>query len=72
VSVQEKYLKASEVRAKISRAEYANGLQIFDNWIIIEDNYIKAQKSYVNAQAEMLIAEAAWVMARGGDLGYEQ
>ncbi len=72
VGVQEKYLKASEVRAKISRAEYANGLQIFDNWIIIEDNYIKAQKSYVNAQAEMLIAEAAWVMARGGDLGYEQ
>lgn len=71
VEVQKRYLKAAEVRAKISRAEYANGLLIFDNWIIIEDNYVRAQKSYVEAQAELLIAEAEWIKAKGGALDYE-
>ena len=63
--VQKKYLKADEVRAKIARSQYANGLLIFDNWIIIEDNYVRSQKAYVNAQANMLVAEAAWIQARG-------
>lgn len=63
--VQKKYLKADEVRAKIARAQYANGLLIFDNWIIIEDNYVRSQKAYVNAQADMMIAEAEWIRAKG-------
>jgi outer membrane protein TolC len=69
--VQKKYLKADEVRAKIGRAQYANGLLIFDNWIIIEDNYVKSQKAYVSAQADMMIAEASWMKARGEALGNE-
>lgn len=69
--VQKKYMEADEVRAKIARAQYANGLLIFDNWIIIEDNYVRSQKAYVNAQAEMMIAEANWKRARGEALGYE-
>jgi outer membrane protein TolC len=71
VSVQGKYLKADEVRAKIGRAQYANGLLIFDNWIIIENNYVNSQKAYVNAEANMLLAEAQWIRAKGGDLNYE-
>ncbi len=63
--VQKKYLAADEVRAKIARAQYANGLLIFDNWIIIENNYVRSQIAYVNAEADMLIAEAAWIRARG-------
>ncbi|MFH1829852.1 MAG: TolC family protein [Pseudomonadota bacterium] len=63
--VQKKYLTANEIRAKIGRAQYANGLLIFDNWIIIEDNYVRSQKAYVEAAAEMMIAEAEWVRARG-------
>jgi outer membrane protein TolC len=70
-SVQKKYLAADEVRAKIARAQYANGLLIFDNWIIIEDNYVRSQKAYVRAQADMMIAEANWKRARGEALGYE-
>ncbi|MBN1283011.1 MAG: TolC family protein [Proteobacteria bacterium] len=70
-SVQEKFLKADETRAKVARAQYANGLLIFDNWIIIEDNYVRSQKSYVAAQAAMLIAEAAWIKARGEALDDE-
>jgi len=70
-NVQRKYLKANDVRAKIARAQYANGLLIFDNWIIIEDNYVRSQKAYVEAGAEMMIAEAVWVRARGETLSYE-
>ncbi|MBT3180991.1 MAG: TolC family protein [Deltaproteobacteria bacterium] len=69
--VRNKYLKADEVRAKISRAQYANGLLIFDNWIIIEDNYVRSQKSNVEAEANMLIAEAEWIRAKGETLNYE-
>jgi len=69
--VQKKYLEADEVRAKIARAQYANGLLIFDNWIIIEDNYVRSQKAYVAAEADMMIAEANWKRARGEALGYE-
>lgn len=70
-NVQKKYLEAQEVRAKIARAQYANGLLIFDNWIIIEDNYVRSQKTYVAAEADMMIAEANWKRARGEALGYE-
>ncbi len=63
--VQKKYLMANEVRAKIARAQYANGLLIFDNWIIIEDNYVRSQQAYVNAQADVMIAEAEWMRAKG-------
>ncbi|MCK5547774.1 MAG: TolC family protein [Thermoplasmata archaeon] len=69
--VQKKYLRADQVRAKIAKAQYANGLLIFDNWIIIEDNYVRSQKAYVNTQADMMIAEAEWIQARGEVLEYE-
>jgi outer membrane protein TolC len=69
--VQQKYLEADRVRAKIARAQYANGLLIFDNWIIIEDNYVRSQKAYVEAGAIMLNAEADWIRSRGETLSYE-
>jgi outer membrane protein TolC len=69
--VQKKYLEANEVRAKIARAQYANGLLIFDNWIIIEDNYVRSQKVFVEAGAAMLIAEAEWIRTKGETLSYE-
>ncbi|MFH1874773.1 MAG: TolC family protein [Pseudomonadota bacterium] len=70
-SVQKSYLEAAQMRAKIARAQYANGLLIFDNWIIIEDNYISRQKSYLTSQANMLIAEALWIKTKGEILNYE-
>ena len=49
----------------------ANGLLIFDNWIIIEDNYVRSQKTSVEAGANMLIAEAEWIRSKGEALSYE-
>jgi len=72
VEVQRKALEAAQERAKISTAEYAIGLLLYDNWIIIEDNLVSAKKSYISAQNASLVAEADWVQAKGGTLDYDQ
>jgi Outer membrane protein len=71
VEVQKKVLEAAQERAKISTAEYAIGLLLYDNWIIIEDNLVTAKKSYISAQNASLVAEANWVQAKGGTLDYD-
>ena len=68
VGVRQKFLYASEERAKIADAQYGTGLMSFDDWIIIENNLVSAQKNYLSAQAGMLTAEAGWIHALGGTL----
>jgi outer membrane protein TolC len=65
ISVQQKFLTASQERAKIAEAQYKIGLMSFDNWIIIEDDLINTQKNLLNAQANALLAEANWMQAKG-------
>jgi outer membrane protein TolC len=60
VLVQQALLRASEIRAEISRAQYANGLLSFDNWDIIEDDLITRSKLLLDVQRNALVAEAAW------------
>lgn len=71
VEVKKKFLEATEERARISEAEYAIGLLIYDNWIIIEDNLVSAKKNYVLALRDALVAEAGWIQAKGGTLDYD-
>ncbi|MBN1353704.1 MAG: TolC family protein [Candidatus Omnitrophica bacterium] len=68
VFVKQKFLQATEERAKIAVAQYSTGLATFDDWIIIEDNLVNARKAYLDAQANLLLAEAAWIQAKGGTL----
>ncbi len=68
IEVRNKFLEASEERAKIAQAQYSTGLISFDNWIIIEDDLVKARKSCLEAQAQALNAEARWIQAKGGTL----
>lgn len=72
VEVQGKFLTAAQERARISEAEYSNGLTSFDNWIIIEDGLVSAKKKFLDAQTNALIAEANWVQAKGGTLDYDK
>jgi len=72
VEVLKKFLQATEERAKITRAQYANGLISFDNWTIIEDNLVQAQKAFLDAEAAAVIAEAQWIQAQGGTLEYAE
>ncbi len=71
VSVQKKFLKANEERAKITKTQYESGLASFNDWIIIEDNLVNSQKAYLNAENDMLIVEAYWIQAIGGTLEYD-
>ncbi len=71
VSVQKKFLEATEERAKIADAQYSAGLITFDDWIIIEDNQVSSKKAFLDAQANLLIAEAKWIQAKGGTLDYD-
>jgi outer membrane protein TolC len=70
VKVQNKFLVATEERAKIAEAQYSLGLIQFDNWTIIEDQLVNAKKSFLDAQANTLLAEASWVQAKGETLEY--
>lgn len=70
VAVQKQFFQAAEERARITRAQYANGLIVFDNWTIIEDDLVQAQKALLDAQANAFIAEAQWIQAQGGTLEY--
>ena len=72
VSVRRNFLEAAELRAKITQAQYSNGLALFDNWIIIEDELSRNKKEYLNSMAEALISEAYWIQAKGGTLDYDE
>jgi outer membrane protein TolC len=72
VLVRKKFFEATSERAKIARAQYANGLISFDNWTIIEDDLVRDQKSFLEAQADALNAEALWIQAKGGTLEYDE
>lgn len=72
VSVEEKFLEATQERAKISQAQYSTGLTSFDDWTIIEDELVRTKKSFLDAQANALNTEAYWIQAKGGTLEYEK
>lgn len=65
VTVAQKYLEATQERAKIANAQYSTGLISFDDWIVIVNNLVSEEKSFISAQANVLIAEAEWIQAKG-------
>ena len=68
VDVQNQFLAATEMRARIAEAQYSIGFVSFNDWIIIENNFVSAKNSYLNAQAQALTAEANWIQAKGETL----
>lgn len=57
VSIQNEFLKASEVRAKIARVQYANGLLSFENWDLIENDLITRQQNLLSAKRDAALSE---------------
>ena len=68
VKVQEEFLKASQERAKIARAQYSNGLVSFQDWDLIENDLINSEKDSLTARRGAVLAEAAWDRAVGKGL----
>lgn len=65
VEVQIEFLKAAEVRAEISRAQYQNGLLSFVDWDLIENDLIEKQKAVLDRQLQAVVARANWEKTLG-------
>jgi outer membrane protein TolC len=65
IRVQENFLKASEVRAEIGRAQYANGLISYQDWDLVENDLINNQRTILESLRDALIAQANWERAQG-------
>lgn len=63
--VDESFFKAAEVRAKIARAQYQNGLVSFADWDLIENDLIARETNRLQSQRDRIVAEAAWEQVLG-------
>lgn len=65
VNVQDSFLKAAQTREEIGKAEYLNGLLIFQNWDQLETNLTSQQKTELNSLLNLKTAEANWELTQG-------
>jgi outer membrane protein len=69
IKVEQIQLEAAQTQEEIAKAEYLNGLLIFQNWNQIESALTNQQKQQLSAMLTTKTAEAAWELAEGkGDI----
>jgi outer membrane protein len=56
---------ALQVRAKIARAKYNQGLMSFEDWDVIENDLIDRERNYLTSGRERVTSEAAWEQSQG-------
>jgi outer membrane protein len=69
LALADQYLEAAEVRAKIARGQYANGLLNYQDWDLIESDLVARQKTRLSSVRDATVANAAWNKAQGLDSG---
>lgn len=63
------FLDAAQVRSKIARTKYNNGLMTFDEWDLIENDLITRQKVRLTGLRDKVSSEAVWEQTQGkGDV----
>jgi outer membrane protein TolC len=63
--IDEMHLRAAELREKISRQKYNNGLSTFEDWDLIETELIKRQKNFILSERDRVLTEATWEQTQG-------
>ncbi len=63
--VQEAFLQAAQTREEIGKAEYLNGLLIFQNWDDLETNLTNQQKTELSSFLNAKSSEANWELTEG-------
>ena len=63
--VQDAFLQAAQTREEIGKAEYLNGLLIFQNWDDLESNLTTQQKSELSSFLNAKTTEASWELTQG-------
>ena len=66
LAIQQRYLAASEERAKITQVKYLNGLASYNDWNSIQNEYITNQRNINNFAKTAMLAEANFKKAYGG------
>ena len=65
IKVAQFQLKASQTQEEIAKAQYLNGLLIFQNWNQIETNLTNQQKAELSSLLNMETAQADWELTQG-------
>jgi outer membrane protein len=65
IQVLQLQLKAAQTQEEIAKAEYLNGLLIFENWSSIEDNLTNQEKAQLSGFLNLETAQANWELAQG-------
>ena len=65
LKVQQFQVTATQTQEEIAKAEYLNGLLIFENWNQIESQLTNQQKSELSSQLNVVTQEANWELAQG-------
>lgn len=63
--VNENFVKSATTRARIARAQYTNGLLLFENWDIIESDLINREKALLSVRRDAALAFAEWERLAG-------
>ena len=65
LKIDKSFQEALQVRAKIGRAKYKQGLLTFDDWDRIENDLIDRENKFLSSSRDRVTAEAAWEQAQG-------
>jgi outer membrane protein TolC len=65
IKVQQLQVQAAETQEEIAKAEYLNGLLIFENWNQIEEALTNQQKTLLSDLLNVKTTEAAWELTQG-------
>jgi len=65
IKVQQFQVQAAETQEEIAKAEYLNGLLIFENWNQIEEALTNQQKTLLSDLLNVKTTEAAWELTQG-------
>ena len=65
IAVLEEFLAAADLRAKIARAQYTNGILSFENWDLIENDLIGRQKNLLIGKRDAAISWSGYLRVQG-------
>lgn len=57
LTVQQKYLTASEEQSKITTLKYLNGFVSYYEWYLVENEYINSEKSFLTLKKNFILSE---------------
>lgn len=65
IKIQKQFLEAAQVRAKIARSQYNNGLVSYQDWDLIENDLTLNEKQTLLTLFKAALAQAAWFQTQG-------